>query len=255
MASEVLPADRPDDAPTMASGMQHANNYYYWVMSQFTGYIGERVLDIGGGYGTHLESIIPLCKHLTTLDLSMESVQFLRERFSNQLAFEARQFDFGRDNARDFLTTQRFDTVTCLNVLEHIGDDLAALRDIHAVLHLQQGYLCLQVPAHRWLYGSLDHQAGHFRRYTASSLKALLLSVGFQIVRLYYFNAFGVVPWFINARVLKKDIETDGVNTQIRLFDRYFVPVLRWIETGIKPPMGQSLIAVARATQSGTFLQ
>lgn len=244
------PERRPGGGMTMSSQMPYATNYYAWAMSCVVPFVGEQVLDIGGGYGAHLEFILPHCTHLTTVDMSPEHVEGLRHRFSDHRSFEARRFDFGRDDLDALLAGRHFDTITCFNVLEHIQDDLAALKDFHAILAGRQGNLCLQVPALRWLYGTLDYAAGHFRRYNAPHLRQLLEDAGFEVIRLHYFNFFGVLPWFINVHILKRDIDSDSVNTQIKVFDRIFVPALRWIEARITPPIGQSLIAVAKAARS-----
>lgn len=158
------------------------------------------------------------------------------------------KFDFGLEDVRAELVRKQFDTIICLNVLEHIEDDLTALRHMREILERQNGKLLLQVPAHQVLYGTMDALAGHYRRYSRGYLKHQLQDAGFHIEKLFFFNSFGALPWFLNARVLKpKTLEMGVLNTQLVVYDRYFIPILRQIEALIRFPVGQSLMAVAQA--------
>lgn len=240
---------RPEGDATMAPEMVDAVNYYAWILEQLRPHLGRQILDIGGGFGSHLEPLVKEGQNIFSIDLSEASVQVMQDRFKDYPNFEAHPLDFGSVDGQSQLVVHHFDTIMCLNVLEHIEDDLGALKHMYTILEAQQGTLLLQVPAHPWLYGSLDALAGHYRRYNRTTLRAVLTQAGFDVKRLYYFNSFGVLPWFINARILKpRALATRGVGTQIKIFDRYIVPVIRQVEDLIRLPFGQSLIAVAAAT-------
>ena len=71
------------------------------------------------------------------------------------------------------------------DVLEHIEDDGAALRRVHALLR-PGGRLFVTVPAHPFLYSAEDRRAGHFRRYTASGLARALETSGFRVEFISY---------------------------------------------------------------------
>jgi SAM-dependent methyltransferase len=240
-------AERPEGAATMSPDMPSAAHYYAWTAEQFESVLGDNILDIGGGFGSHLDWIVRKGRCVFSIDLAETSVQFMRERFAAFPKFDAQPMEFGSSTDQSELIARRFDTITCMNVLEHIDDDLSALRHMHAILVAQHGTLCLQVPAHPWLYGSMDLLAGHYRRYSAGYLRSVLTSAGFAVKKLYHFNTFGVLPWYINAVVLRKALDDGTVGLQLRLFDRYFVPVLRVVERRIHFPVGQSLIAVVTA--------
>lgn len=239
--------ERPAGSQTMSPEIINATNYYRWIVSRMEKYLGQRILDIGGGFGTHLEFMLPDHPQITSIDLSETAVEFMRERFAAYPKFESAVLDFGQPGAQRELISRQYDTITSLNVLEHIEDDLTALSHMREILAAQHGNLFLFVPALPSLYGSLDSQAGHFRRYTRRSLASVLTKAGFEIVELYYFNVVGVLPWWFNAVVLRRDIAADSVGGQIRVFDRWIVPALRGVEALVHPPIGQSLIAVARA--------
>ncbi len=238
--------ERPEGSQTMADGMRDAHNYYRWTMAQFVPFLGQQVLDIGGGFGSHLTYLLPHQGRITSVELSADCVAYMRQKFAHYPDFTALQVDFGAEDVA-MLTARQFDTITCMNVLEHIEDDVAALRDMHGILAAQHGRLLLQVPAHAWLYGSLDAQAGHFRRYGRHEVMQKLMQTKFKIERVFYFNSFGVLPWFINARLLKVNINAGSTNAQVRLFDRWIVPVMSRLEAVIQPPIGQSVMAIAQA--------
>ncbi len=132
------------------------------------------------------------------------------------------------------------DSVVMLNVLEHVSDDARALRHIHDVLP-PGGRLILLVPAFRSLYGPIDANLGHYRRYTKRSLRSLAEDQGFRVQTLRYFNSVGFLGWWVNAKISRK---TEQSETQIKFFDCRIVPLLSRLEAVIPPPVGQSLFAV-----------
>ena len=244
--SEPVARPAPAGPQTMSPELAAAANYYLWTLARIQPHLGQRILDIGGGFGSHLEPILGTGRRVTSIDRSPEAVEWMRERFADRPGFRALCADFDSETTLRELRTQEFDTVLCLNVLEHIADDRRALRGMRAVLASRGGTLILQVPAHAWLYGRLDSLAGHHRRYTASGLARLLVEAGFPEPRVSHFNRFGVVPWFINGRLLRPErIDSGTVGTQVKIFDQYLVPLARALEVLLPLPIGQSLIAIA----------
>lgn len=241
--------ERPEGVETMSPEMMNAGRYYEWTVSQFLPYLKDNILDIGGGYGAHLEYILPKFPNVTSIELSSFNVEFMQDRFKQYPNFTAKKVDFGQDDI-DQLAQVGFTSITCLNVLEHIEDDVKALSDMKSILQKSSGTLLIQVPALMWLYGSLDEQAGHYRRYTVPEMKQKLQAAGFDIVNVYYFNIFGVLPWFISARILKRSLQAGSVNTQIKIFNA-LIPSLKWIEKLFRFPVGQSVIAIAKVPSAG----
>jgi SAM-dependent methyltransferase len=243
---ETSSQERPTGAATMSPDLPGAKKYFQWIVSEIEPYLGTHILDIGSGYGIHLEYILPHHPRVTSIDLSFESVETLRKKFHADPRFEVRQADFEQASDLEWLVNRNFDTIICFNVLEHLQDDIMALKRMHEILRRQKGTALLMVPAHQWLYGSMDRQAGHFRRYALTSLGSKLRQTGFEIVQLYHFNTFGVLPWFVNNRILTKELDGSGVGLQIKIFNACIVPIMRRMEARIKFPVGQSIIAVAR---------
>ena len=239
------PGDLPIGGDTMSPAMGSAINYYAWIASQFQPMLGQRVLDIGGGHGAHLEFIISRDRFVMSVDVSPECVREMQGRFAGR-PFAAECGDITQPEFLERLIAERFDTIVCVNVLEHIEHHEATLAGMAQILAPSRGRLFLLVPAHPWLYGTPDVLAGHFRRYRRQDLARLLDAAGFDAIRAWYFNGFGAIPYFVNSRILRPRTLGGVVDTQIILFDRYFVPMLRQIESWIRVPFGQSLIATAR---------
>ncbi|MBA2371140.1 MAG: class I SAM-dependent methyltransferase, partial [Chloroflexi bacterium] len=137
-----------------------------------------------------------------------------------------------------------FDSILCLNVLEHIEDDEDALQRFRRQLR-PDGRLLLLVPAHRFLFGGYDRAAGHLRRYDRATLRALLHRAGFEIEELRHVNPVGGLGWLARVRLRRGDEWPAG---SFRTFDR-LVPVLRHLDR-LRLPFGLSLWAVARRSSS-----
>ena len=134
---------------------------------------------------------------------------------------------------------EQIDTVVCLNVLEHIEDDVAALRNLSSLLQCS-GRAIILVPQGPRAYGSLDRVLGHYRRYTRSEMKRKVAAAGFHLERIIEFNRITYPGWYLNSRILKR---TTLSGAQLRFVDR-LVPLWRYIDRFLPWP-GASLIAIA----------
>jgi SAM-dependent methyltransferase len=143
-------------------------------------------------------------------------------------------------NPETFPVAQSFDTVVCLNVVEHIQDDAAALRNVWNVLE-PGGRAIILVPSGPKLYGSLDEVLGHFRRYTRQQLVEVAERSGFRVEKVLQFNRPGVLAWWLNGRILRR--KKFGL-AQIRLLN-LMTPVFRLLDNWLPlPPL--SIIAILR---------
>ena len=234
----------PVGRDTMSPSLRQARNYYAWIASEFEDVLGRRVLDIGGGDGPLLEHVLNDTREVTSVDLSAECVAAMEERYRGHL-FRGIAGDVTDAKLAASLAAEHFDTIVCVNVLEHIEDDALALCHMAQILRPMAGRLFLLVPAHPALYGSPDALAGHYRRYSRRMLRDRLSAAGFRIERLRYFNRAGALPYLINSRILRPQSLGGGVDRQLVLFDRWVVPVARRVERWARLPFGQSLVAVA----------
>ena len=231
------PKDIPRETLARISKLDALNA---WIVDVIRPYIGARVLEVGCGIGNLTGAFLGR-DLLVSVDISESHVAAVREKFGPQEGhFEALTVDIEKDPL-DPLECFRFDTAICLNVLEHIEDDRRALR---RMLHLleREGRLLLLVPALKALYGSLDIYVDHHRRYGRRELIEKVESSGFVIDKIFYMHLLGALGWWLNSRVVKAKILPEG---QIGLYDRV-VPLLRWMETIIHPPLGLSLVVIAR---------
>jgi hypothetical protein len=92
------------------------------------------------------------------------------------------------------------DSVLAVNVLEHILDDVGALRRMAAVV-ASGGDIVLFVPAYPSLYGPHDRAAGHVRRYVPASLRAAVVAAGLKVELLHPVNFLGGIAWWVAVRV------------------------------------------------------
>ena len=220
--------------------MTAAKNYRNWMYRRLTLYIGERILEIGAGIGNFTELLIDR-ELVVATDNYPPCIDYLTSRFGNRLKVPPMLLDASR-NIESSLKAYHFDTVVCLNVLEHIEDDLKALSEMHQQLVIN-GRLVLLVPAFKFLHGTVDQSLGHYRRYNRKNLLPRMKQAGFTIERSFYMNVIGMAGWFWNNRIIKRREES---GKQIGIFDRYIAPTAELAERLFPPPIGLSLIAIGR---------
>lgn len=150
---------------------------------------GGWILDLGPGSGVNLD-VLSNHGRLVSLDLSQRSLSTCRQVAAELGASSALT---RADATRLPFLDHSLPLVCALDVLEHLPDDLATLREARRVLK-PDGHLLLSVPAHPWMWGRQDVLAEHVRRYRRSELRAKVEAAGFEWVRLTYFNALLFPP-------------------------------------------------------------
>lgn len=216
------------------------DNYNRWVFQKLARYVGNRVLEVGCGIG-NMTPFFLRREHLTCLDLLPESVAVVLERFGDRAGFEAHVADIIDPATVVAFADRHFDTIVCLNVLEHIEDDRTAIRNMFDLLE-PGGQLLLFVPAGPYLYGHLDEALGHYRRYTLGCLSGLVREQGFILDEAYHMNIAGIPGWFLASRVLRREAPP---RILLWLFN-LLVPLFIWFEETFRPSFGQSIVCVAR---------
>jgi len=140
------------------------------------------------------------------------------------------------------IAARGFDTIVAANVVEHLADDAAAVRQLAALLR-PGGALLIYVPAWPFAFGALDEGLGHHRRYTRASLARLLGGAGLEPSRPQYMNRLGLLGWLWQGRVLKRRALSP---TLIATFER-IVALARALDRLSAPlPLGLGLVAHAR---------
>jgi SAM-dependent methyltransferase len=219
-------------------------NYNRWIADQFTPYVGDHVLEVGCGIGTLSEHWIDRASFVG-IDTEAECVAMCSARFADH---PDTRFLHDRVGAPDWVarwTQLRPDTIVAINVLEHIREDLEALRGWQHILRARGGgRICVFVPAFEFAYSDFDHRYGHYRRYTKETLRDKALDAGLEVEKLRYFNMPGLLAWWSTFVLLR----TKGsASAQVGLYDRVVVPLVRRVEKAFPPPFGNSVVAVFRA--------
>lgn len=229
---------------TMSSALPEAVNYHRWVMDVIAPHAAGRVLEVGYGHGLYTRMLSEVCPRVTGLDIVPVDPDVAAELPGNVSLVQG---DITVPGLGKNYSSDRFDAIVALNVLEHIEDDVAALSNLRATLSAG-GVVVVLVPAHEALYGDLDRLAGHYRRYSGEQLRALLEAAELEVVQSRYFNPIGGLGWLANARFGRAtSLSDEHVNRQILYFDKFVLPVSRWIDPLTRSFFGQSLIAVGRA--------
>ncbi len=216
-----------------------AHNYHAWIARRFAPFLGTRIVEAGAGIGSFaakLRSAAPTA-HFTLVEPAANNHPHLAARHAGDPRVRTL-----RGYLEDAGEPQSADTVVAVNVLEHVSDDAAFLATAHRLL-APGGHLCLYVPALPALYGTLDETFEHHRRYTRAALGAKLRAAKLRPLRIAYTNLPGVAAWWVSGTLLRRRTLTPRA---VRLYDRWMIPWIAALERAWSPPLGQSLIAVAR---------
>jgi ubiquinone/menaquinone biosynthesis C-methylase UbiE len=222
--------------------MSKAVNYQHWILEIISDYIGDNILEVGAGIGNYTRYFLSK-KRVYAIELSSSCLRILREKFQVD-NIELLQMDAASPEILS-LKVKNIDTIVCLNVLEHIQNDLLALKNFYQIL-CTPGYLILQLPALKFLYGNIDRQLGHYRRYTKKMVSEKVKKTNFKIERMDYINLIGTFGWFYDARI--KGIINQN-EQHVTFFDNRIVPIVRKFERNIEIPFGQSLIVILKKDQ------
>jgi len=207
-----------------------------WMADAIRPYCGDRLLEIGSGVGNLSRALLPRSRYVAT-DINPLYLHTL-ENLAVDRPYLSASYCNVTDLASYPRTSDGFDTVVCLNVLEHVEDDRQALLNICSVL-AERGRAIVLVPHGPRNFGTLDTILGHRRRYSRESLARLATDCGMKITNLTEFNRIGTVAWFLNGKLLRR--RRFGL-AQIWMLNM-FTPVIRMADKIIPLP-ALSLIAV-----------
>ena len=220
--------------------MAGMSRYNTWLWEQIAPFTGQRVLEVGAGIGTMTRHLLTK-EFILSTELEPSYLERLRAAFGHHPNVTIHPLDLA-DSLPRWLSAQRVDTVLCVNVLEHIEDDEASLAHFFSILP-SGGRVVLIVPALSPLYGTIDQALGHHRRYERDEIVHKLQRAGFLIEQTRFFNAPGILGWYLNSRLLKR---RSVPHFQAQVND-FLVPLLR-LEKHYRLPWGMSLLAVGRKT-------
>jgi glycosyltransferase involved in cell wall biosynthesis len=219
--------------------LNRAPRFTKWMADTIRPYLGERVLEIGAGIGNLTSNLVPRMSYWAS-DINPHYLDRLKKLQPSRPYLQVQYTDA---SAGETYPEQQFDSVICLNVVEHLEDDVKALRNIRRSLE-KNGRAIILVPNGPGLYGSLDQVLGHYRRYTRKHLLKVCEQAGFHVEKVVKFNRIGAPGWWWNGRVLKK--KTFGF-WQIKLLNT-ILPVVRPVDRFLPFPH-LSWIVILRADE------
>lgn len=243
--AEIAPVEA--DAPSLdavghsleiLSKVQHYNR---WLFESFVSLIGQEVLEVGAGIGNITQFLLDR-RRVVCLEPFEPFADFLRQRLASAASAKVHAQTIEQCPSVE-LPPAQFDTVLCLNVLEHIEDDVAALSHMRQMLRPGVGRVIVLAPAMPGLHCRLDQEMGHVRRYTRRTLAAAMSRAGLRVERSQYLNVLGVFGWWFYGRILKRPRLPRG---PVSVFD-HMVPLLGFLERIVPPPFGQSILMVGAA--------
>lgn len=224
--------DKYSGADTLEN-MSQARFYNKWTLGKFKSHIKGNILEVGCGIG-NFTSILSEYGKVFAIDIDKSLIEKIKRNDKIEVGFG----DIEKNVY--FFKDQRFDTIVCINVLEHIKEDVNALENMYNLLQ-KGGKLILLVPTHSFLYGEIDKAIGHFRRYDPATITQNLSDIGFDIKFKRKLNLLGAIGWFIAGKILRnKQVEVE----KIKLFN-IISPLFFIMENFIEPLIGTSVLVIA----------
>jgi tRNA A58 N-methylase Trm61 len=219
--------------------LKDAHQYNRWLIQQFSPFVGKRIMELGAGIGNMAQYFLDK-DLLLLMERDEDHLELLRKRFELNPNVKIVAGDLESPALTDLLSKEAIDTLICLNVMEHLVDDVTFLKRLHERMNPSQ-HLILAVPQHPWLYSRFDHLVEHQRRYSMHDLESKLMGAGFEIDDLRSFNRIGCLGWLVRFRLLRQ-ISMSRSSTWIF---NVGVPIWRIVEhLSFLPAL--SLIAVVR---------
>lgn len=205
------------------------NQYLEDLIHDFmTPYAGA--LDFGAGIGTFADRLRKRGIHVDCIEPDAEQRHVIESR---GLSADA---SIGPNHAA------RYDRVYTLNVLEHIEDDVAALKALYTAIK-PGGRLLIFVPAFQALYSSFDAAVGHVRRYHREELRSRVESAGFTCLSLRYVDSIGFFAW-LAMKTLGRDSGTLNPKA-VKFYDRWIFPLSLFSDRLLNRWFGKNLLLVA----------
>lgn len=221
--------------------IENAGRFNHWMYQKIQPFLQGNILEIGSGIGNISAFFLTDNAAITLSDTDAFYIQKLKNKFLSFQNLKGVLLIDIQDPC--FETTynslkEQYDSIFLLNVLEHVADDNAALKNCHFLLK-PGGTLLILTPAYSILYSSLDKALGHYRRYTKSRLSSLLQVNNLIPKTSFYFNALGIAAWFYGKVLKLKTIPA----TEMGLYNKV-TPFAKLIDKIIFRKIGLSVLIV-----------
>lgn len=153
----------------------------------------KHVLDVGCGDGFFTLKLLNLGYKVDATDVSPDAIKATERRIKRNNVPNIHLYN---ENLLEFEPTQKYDIILCLEVLEHIKDDLSVLNLFNSWLK-KEGMLILSVPHRQDMWNYTDEIGGHFRRYSKEDLNNKLKSANFKVEDIFDYG-FPFIRLFAN---------------------------------------------------------
>ncbi|MFP6674850.1 MAG: methyltransferase domain-containing protein [Pirellulaceae bacterium] len=239
--------DTPTGADTMSPAMADMIAYPRYLFRQVAHRLGDRVWEIGVGHGTYTRWLRDADKQVLATDIDESCLTEVQRKFADDSAVTTAHTDLNDAQMVRCLASFAADSVICFNVLEHLPDDTAALTWIRDAV-APSAVLGLIVPAHDRLFGRMDSEAGHFRRYSRRTAREALTRAGWKVDDIRYINVLGAAGWYYHNR-WRRDagLADKQVNHQMHAADRWLPRIARLTDPLFARIAGLSVVAIAHA--------
>lgn len=225
-----------DNDKKNVESMGQAVWYNQWIIQKISKYLNGDILEVGFGPGNFTEKFTKFGS-VWGFDIDSEYIKDFKKKFKTKV-----KSGFGDiEKGKYFFKNKKFDTIVCFNVLEHIKNDEKGLGNLNKLLN-PGGHLILILPAHMFLYGSIDKNIGHYRRYDYDRIKKLLKKVKLNLLSIRSINLIGAAGWWFEGKILKKQFINPS---KVALFDKV-APFIFPVEEILKIPIGTSILLVAK---------
>ena len=229
--------------------MASVTRYHEYLWSFVEPWLGQRVMEIGVGFGQYTRRMLVEQRRVLGCDLDAGHLQELRASAASPL-LETLQLDLeSPEPARVAGAKFAPDTIILLNVLEHIRPHEEALRFLREIA-TPDGRIVIIVPALAALHNGLDREAGHHRRYSRAALTKALGVAGWKVETTRYINLPGVPGWMVagwlsRASRSANELNAPSTNWLLRFYDRFFVGLSRFTDPFAAKFAGLSVLAIA----------
>ncbi len=199
-----------------------------------------RILDVGCGTGGNLE-MLEKFGAAEGVDVSDDALEFCQSKGLTVHKGLAEELPFADES---------FDVVTALDVVEHLDDDVAGLKEMYRVTK-RGGKTLIFVPAFMWLWGVQDDVSNHRIRYTKKQIVERLQKAGYEIERATYANITFFAPILGGRTIMKltgiKPESENNVNISALngVFGKIFASEKLWLKN-FNFPFGVSIVIVAK---------
>jgi SAM-dependent methyltransferase len=224
--------------------ISNANRFNRWMFDTIRPFLKGEILEVGSGIGNISQFAVSSQMQITLSDFSPFYKEQLEQKYGKTpnvrgiTSIDLQHPHFAQAYER---YRQRFDTIFMLNVIEHLQDDVQAVKNCGELLQ-PGGHLITLAPAYQFLFCRLDRELGHFRRYTTKTLALTVEAGGMSVIKKSYFNFLGTAGWLVSGKILR----SKGLgSSEMKAFNG-LVPFAKFIDRLVAQKAGLSAIVIGQ---------